>query len=376
MDYIEYLNKYNKEYGDIFKRIKDSSTKQKKYILDCLNHLKTHPGLAYALMALYRQQVESGFVLADPLRYKDREEKKFFDHETGISFCLQWNPDRELRKNHELLIKRGVIAENIDKRSLVNLDENQRPCYLCKANIDIQNPNEILLPISLVNETYYAGANFAYITNNHFTLMSLKHRKQQYHKKIPLILNSFVSCTEGIFRAVFNSLAGASIENHEHMQIFTEPLPIEKIKINKKDIIYEKDGLRVSEPYYYLPVYIVEGLSKEGTAAAADTIIQTWHELDSIYHTENIITTMQDNQFRIFVLLRDKRRLIGKGKKGDMASFEAGGHIVLSYTTEASGNNEPDERKTFESADIESVKGLISAIAPEKRLNNIDFKSF
>lgn len=106
-----------------------------------------------------------------------------------------------------------------------------------------------------------------------------------------------------------------------------------------------------------------------------DRIIQTWHEIDNIYHTENIITTMQDNRFRIFVLLRDKRRLTGKGKRGDMASFEAGGYIVLSCHPKASGNKEPDERKLFESADIESVKELISTIVPEKRLNNIDFKS-
>ncbi len=369
------MNTYNKEYKEIFKRIAGSSIKKKEYILDRLNHLKTHQGLAYALMALYRQQVESGFVLADPLKYKGREEKHFFDHKTGITFCLQWNPDRELRKNHKLLIKRGVISEKKEKRILVNLDENQKPCYLCKANIDIQNPNEILLPISLANETYYAGANFAYITNNHFTLMSLEHRRQQYHKKIPLVLNDFVFCTEGIFRAVFNCLAGASIKNHEHMQIFTESLPIEKISIKDEDIIYQKDNLNVSQPYYYLPVYVVEGSSKNRTAGAVDRIIQSWHEIDNIYHTENIITTMQDNQFRIFVLLRDKRRLTGKWKKGDMASFEAGGHIVLSCTPKTSGNNEPDERKLFESADIESVKELISTIVPEKRLNNIDFKS-
>lgn len=375
MDYMDYLNTYNKEYSEIFKRIAASSIKKKGYILDCLNHLKTYPGLAYALMALYRQQVESGFVLADPLKYKGREEKSFFDHKTGITFCLQWNPDRELRKDHELLIKRGVIAENIDNRLLVNLDENQKPCYLCKANIDVQNPNEILFPISLADETYYAGANFAYITDNHFTLMSLEHRRQQYHKKIPLVLNDFVFCTQGIFRAVFNCLAGASIENHEHMQIFTGSLPIEKISIKDEDIIYKKDDLNVSQPYYYLPLYVVEGSSKNRTALAVDRIIQSWHEIDNVYHTENIITTMQDNRFRIFVLLRDKRRLTGGWKKGDMASFEAAGHIVLSYTPKVSGDNEPDERNLFDLADIESVKELILTIVPEKKLSYIDFKS-
>ncbi len=348
----------------LFEKIIRTPVEERRELLKYLSDLRECAGLAYALLALYRQQVESGFVLSDPLKPGRKEEKIFFDPDTGITFCLQWNPDRELRRNHRLLIERGVIARDIDETKLINRDRKGKFCYLCKTNIDRQNPGEILLKIDLAGEKFYLGANFAYITNNHFTLMRGEHRPQQYRKEILRIANEFTCKTEGIFRVIFNGLAGASIKEHEHLQITTEEFPLEGIRIRKEeDIVYESDEVRVSCPRYYLPVWIVEGKDKIRNEGTADKIISRWQAL-SEHHTENIIVSKTGDSYRTFILLRDKRRLVGRGKKFGMAAFEAGGKIVLSYEPEVDGEGEINERKTFEEANLETVKQLLKDISP------------
>ncbi len=373
-EYIkEIYKKFNasEESQMLFEKIIELPSNRREDILNDIHVLIEHSGLAYALISLYRQQVNSGFVLADPLKLEDKEEKSFFDPDTGITFRLQWNPDRELRKNHELLIERGVIAEKVDETELINRDQNGKACYLCKTNIDTQNPGEILIDIDLGGEKYFAGANFAYITNNHYTIMSDEHRPQQYRKKILEVLNDFVDKTDGYFRAIFNGSAGASIKEHEHMQATTEEFPIERLKIDNKDVICENNDIRVSNPKYYCPIWVVEGTGRTKTEDAADKIISKWHNMDEKYHTVNIIIAKPDNQCRIFIILRDKRMLAGNGKRGAIASFEAGGNVILSYEPELKSGKETNERETFDKANLETVKGLLNHIAPEKQLTGI-----
>jgi len=363
----------------LFEKIVRTPIEERRELLKHLSDLRECAGLAYALLALYRQQVESGFVLGDPLKPGRKEEKEFSDPDTGITFCLQWNPDRELRRNHRLLIERGVIARDVEETKLINRDGKGKACYLCKTNIDRQNPGEILLKTYLAGESFYLGANFAYITNNHFTLMSEEHRPQRYRKEILRIADDFIYKTEGIFRVIFNGLAGASIKQHEHLQTTTEEFPLERIRIRtEEDIIYESDEVRVSCPRYYLPVWIVEGRDKIRNEWTADKIISRWQGL-SEHHTENIIVTKTGGSYRTFILLRDKRRLAGRGKKSGMAAFEAGGKIVLSYEPEVNGEGEINERKTFEEANLETVKQLLKDISPEEKSDSlltetVDFK--
>jgi len=350
----------------LFEKIVRTSTKERRELLKSLNDLRECAGLSYTLLALYRQQVESGFVLGDPLQPRGKEEKQFFDPDTGITFCLQWNPDRELRKDHLLLVERGVIAGDVDETQLINKDKKGNACYLCKTNIDRQNPGEVLLEIELAGEKFYLGANFAYITDNHFTLMNAEHRPQQYRREILRIANEFIDKTEGTFRSVYNGLAGASIKKHEHLQVTTEEFPLEEIRIKKEeDIVYANDEIRVSYPNYYLPVWIVEGKDKIRNEHVANRIIREWQSLNE-HHTENIIAAKRGDSYRIFILLRDKRRLAGVGKKGGMAVYEAGGKIVLSYEPEADRTGEINERNTFEKANLETVKQLLKDISPEE----------
>lgn len=369
-EYLEDIHKkfdVSNEARRLFEKIIQASTIKKRDI----NLLVGQAGLSYALLALYRQQVNSGFVLADPLRRREKEEKTFFDPATGITFRLQWNPDRELRKNHALLIERGVIAKNVDETKLINRDKNGKACYLCKRNIDEQNPDQILLETSLAGEKFYIGANFAYITNNHFTVMNAKHRPQQYRKEIPKILNDFIDKTDGYFRAIFNGLAGASIKGHEHLQATTEEFPIEQIQISEEDVKYESDDIKISQPKYYIPVWVVEGKNKTKIEKAVDEVIKKWHSirkqhsmsewvsLIEQYNTENIITARQGSVYRTFIILRDKRRLTAPGKKTDMATFEAGGNIVLSYEGfNISGNINKSKKELDEGKISEELKAV------------------
>ena len=359
------------ETQSLFEKIIELPSNRREDILKNVHVLIEHTGFAYALLSLYRQQVNSGFVLADPLNDKKKEEKKIFDPDTGVTFRVQWNPDRELRKNHELLVERGVITEKANETKLTNKDKNGKACYLCKTNIDEQNPGEILIDMNFQGEKYYAGANFAYITNNHYTIMSEEHRPQQYRKKILEALDDFIDKTGGYFRAIFNGLAGASIEEHEHIQSTTEEFPIERLKIENRDIIYENNDIRISNPKYYCPIRVVEGTGRAKTEDAADKIISKWHNMDGQYHTVNIIAAKPDNQYRIFIILRDKRKLVGNGKSGAMASFETGGNVILSYEPTVKSGKETNERETFDKTNLETIKGLLKDITPKKHLTEI-----
>lgn len=357
-----YLNKIHRHFRagpddrKLFSRIAVAPSRQREQILQDVTALITRKGLAYGLLALFRQQVNCGFVLSDPLSRKGKEIRRFKDGTCGVTFRLLWNPDRELRKNHSLLIKRGIIAENIDNKKLINRNKDGKPCYLCPTNIALQNPAEILLRLRLAGENYYAGANFAYIENNHFTIMSSRHRAQLYKRHILVALNDFVEQTGGHFRAAFNGLAGTSILEHEHFQVTTELFPIEDIRIRKRDVIFQKGSIRISRPFYYTPLWVVEGRDKKSIIDAADRIIVQWQKLNPEYHTENVIAVKSDEVFRMFIFPRDTRRLSGEGKFGDMGSFECAGSIVFSL--------QPDERNTFDSADLETARTLLADIAP------------
>jgi hypothetical protein len=357
------LFKPNQAEIDRFRHIAGLPCSERDAIRAGVTELTARCGIAYGLLALYRQQVQCGFVLADPSVPEGKEHKVFHDDMCGVDFRLWWNPDRELRKDHSLLIERGVIARTVDESKLINRDEEGKPCYLCSDNIAMQNPSEILFPVDLAGEQYYLGANFAYIDNNHFVLMSVEHRPQQYSKHVLEVLLDFVQQTNGYFRGTFNGLAGVSIPEHEHFQVTTAVFPVEGITVESRDVLFCAAGVRVARPFYYTPVWIVEGDRRQVTDAA-DRIIRAWEELAPSYHTENIIASADGTTCRLFIFLRDVRRLAGAGKFGDMASFECGGSVVLSYEPPPERSHETNERATFDSASVGTVRRLLVDIAP------------
>jgi hypothetical protein len=81
---------------------------------------------------------------------------------------------------------------------------------------------------------------------------------------------------------------------------------------------------------------------------------------------ENIIAVIAvkfDVFFRIFIFLRDTRRLAGRGKFGALASFGCAGSIVLSYQHKKGQKGKTGERKTFNYANLNTLKKLLDDVA-------------
>jgi hypothetical protein len=306
------------------------------------------------LMELWRSQVECGFVLEDPADHKPGERKVLFDMETCVPFNVRWNPARVIRGNHQELIKRGVIAADIDASRLINKDDADKACYLCPKNISIQNPKEVLLEMPLAGQKYLIGANFAPITDNHFTVMSEAHRPQPSGEAMVSQIIDLVDLTNGNFRALYNGLAGASIVRHEHFHITTTHFPIEDIRIEYEDILREAGGVRVSRPKYYMSLRVVEGINKTGTEQAAKDIIAKWHAEDEENHTENIIAAKEGPIYRLQIFFRDKRVLKSIGKSGSPAAFECGGMFTMTGSDE----------ELYKNITLETIKKMLKDISP------------
>ncbi len=366
MDYRKILSErfgFDDELLKEYDKTKKFRTSAKEKLVKKLIDIERSYGLCAALLLLYRQQVESGFVLADPADTTNKEFYDIPDEKTGVTFHIQWNPDRELRKNHKLLVERGIIAPVPDTGNLINKDEQGKACYLCPENIRIQNPAEIIYPVRLVDEEYFLGANFAYLANNHFTLFNKEHRPQLYRKEIIAFLIDFLDRTNGCFRGIFNGLAGASIEHHEHMQVTTEKFPVENIIVSPKAVILNDDGIRISLPCYYTTLLLLESTESSVIMKYADVFLTRWHALNPEHHTENIVAVKHHGRYRLFIFPRDKRKLAGAGKTGAMASFEVSGNIVLSDKTV--------ERTTFDNITLTSIQNMLAGIKPAVSLKQL-----
>lgn len=384
---VEHINCLHKEFSVasesimLFERIAGANVETREDILKDVALLIKSEGLSYSLAALFRQQVNCGFVLADPLTINRDQIKTFFDSNTKIPFRIQWNQYRQIRRNHQQLIDLGIISDSVNHSELVNIDKDGKACYLCKENIDKQNPLEILLEIELAEQQYFVGANFAFITNNHFTIMNASHIPQYYRKGVVETLNDFVEKTDGYFRAIFNGLAGASIKEHEHIQVTTERLPIEDICVKSEDVIYNDNYIKVIKPEYYTTVWFVEGKHKLKVNAAVDEVVSKWLNLNLEYHTMNLLSTMDsvNKVFRTFIILRDKRMLSGGAKLGAMATFETGGNVILSCVSNKNAKHPVNEKDVLKNADLETIKRMLIEIAPDKDSSSlltslVDFK--
>jgi hypothetical protein len=366
MDYRDILSErfgFDDELLQVYEKTKNFRPSAKDKLINKLIAIERSYGLSAALLLLYRQQVESGFVLADPADTTNKEFYNIHDDKTGVTFHIQWNPDRELRKNHRLLVERGVIIPVSATGNLINKDEQGKACYLCPENIRIQNPGEIIYPLRLSGEEFFLGANFAYLANNHFTLFNKEHQPQLYRKEIIAFLLDFLDKTNGCFRGIFNGLAGASIEHHEHMQVTTEKFPVEEIIVSPEAVIINDDKIRISRPCYYTSLLLLESTLSDAIIKYADALLTKWHELNPEYHTENLVAVKHHGYYRLFIFPRDKRKLAGAGKTGAMASFEASGDIVLSDIAV--------ERTTFDNTSLTSIQNMLTEIKPAANLKQL-----
>jgi galactose-1-phosphate uridylyltransferase len=183
--------------------------------------------------------------------------------------------------------------------------------------------------------------------------MRADHRSQRYATAIVSVLRAFADIVNGSYRALFNGLAGASIVRHEHFHATTQRFPVEGIRIDLDDVVDDSAGIRVSRPKYSLPLLVVEGADGTKIEETAERIINKWHDLDASHHTENIILAKNGDGYRVFIFLRDTRKLTPSRQRGAIAAFECGGSIVTSET------------EFFQNANLETVKLILADVAPE-----------
>ncbi len=308
--------------------------------------LHTRPGensLAETLTQTWRQQGRDGFLLSD-LDSAEIETHLIEDESSGVLWRYRWMPHREIRGDVCELQQRGILNPDRDESKLYRdpRDAKGRHCFLCPQNIAECHPMERLVEMTLAGRKYYAGANFAWIEPNHFTVFDAEHVDQAFSRHALEAAVELHRKTRGEYRVLFNGAgAGASIPWHMHFQITTETMPIESLSHE-----HEAD--------YPTVVRRFDLDRHDGLAEAHDYAVK-WVNADSDNHTINLlITTIDEASMAAFIFPRDSRHSTAEGK-GLVGGFEVSGDFCLSA---------PAERETFDKADARTARNILSQIHP------------
>ena len=294
------------------------------------------------LIDTWQAQVDDGFLLSDPYA-ADIEVRTEADPVSGVPFRLRWLPHREIRFDVDELERRGILNPDRAGAALFGdpRDPSGRHCFLCTANIKVVHPMEVLVPIELAGRDYVAGANFAWIGLNHYTVMAAEHIDQDFTPHVLDAMLDLHRSTGGTFRVLYNGAqAGATIPWHLHLQITTDRFPVEDLPAG-------------AEPEYPAVVHRFPG-DGPGNEAALEHA-ERWIALDPDHHRVNLLVAGPGDAPVIHVFLRDSR-LTHAPEKGLMGGFEICGDLVYS---------EPDKRTQFETATAETVRRVIAAVKPD-----------
>lgn len=324
-----------------------------------------HVALAESLTKLWADQGRDGFLLTDPAGVKVPV-REALDRDCGVAYRFLWMPHREIRGDVAQLERRGILNPDRDARKLFcdPRDPTGRHCFLCAENIAHCHPKEVLVPIELAGREYFAGANFAWIEPNHFTLMAAQHVDQSYSQHVLEAMLDFHMKTAGRFRVLFNGCgAGASIPWHLHYQITTAAMPIERLQPGRED------GYPTAVCRFDIAAGQPAGGGKPvggDGLARAHVAVERWLEREPEHHSVNIlIATITDQSACggkpggtagpcIFVFPRDQR-YASAPTKGLVGGFEVAGDFVLSA---------PQEEETFHMSSVETARDILSHIRP------------
>jgi hypothetical protein len=302
----------------------------------------TNANLTEILTKTWQQQADDGFLLSDP-HTAEIGTTEVLDDTCGVRFRFRWMPHREIRGDVAELERRGILNPDRDESKLFRdpRDPKQRHCFLCPANIAECHPMERLVPLDLAGQKYFAGANFAWIELDHYTILAAEHTDQAYSRHGLEAMLELHTRTEGRFRVLFNgSGAGASIPWHLHYQITTSPMPIEQMPAEKA-------------ANYPTTVHVFN--AARGGIDEAHGVIAAWIAKDPENHTINtLIAAAEGGHTRIFVFPRDARRATATNK-GLVGGFEVAGDFVLSA---------PNERASFDDASVEIARSILSQVKP------------
>ncbi len=294
---------------------------------------------ADTLTNTWQAQNDEGFLLSAP---EGIEERSLPDPDVGVTYRLRWMPHREIRSDTAELERRGILNPNRRDEDLFRdpRDPSGRHCFLCAQNIAECNPMERLIPVRLAGRDYLIGANFAWIEQNHFTVMAAEHVDQDF---TPHVLDAMVDLYRragGEYRVLYNGAqAGATIPWHLHYQITTERLPVEDLP----------EG---SEARYPAALRRVQ-VDGQGTLTAL-AAVNDWIAPDPEHRRVNVLIAGAVAQPMVHVFFRD-RRLSHATIKGLMGGFEICGDLIYS---------EPDKRTIFETATVETARNAIAEVRP------------
>ena len=294
--------------------------------------------LAKQLRDTWAKQIESGFILGNP--DNDVETRLIPDPIADVTFRLRWLPHRNLRTDTEALERRRILDPDRDETLLFRdpRDPSGRHCFLCPANVRVCHPAEVLVPVHAGGRDWFAGANFAWLANNHFTVISDQHIDQRFDRTVVNAMLDLHAQTAGEFRVVFNGAhAGATIPWHLHLQITTDPFPVEQLAAR-----------HLAD--YPVPMEVIPGTNTVGADVAG--YVESWQARDPQHHRVNLLVAPRRRNPAVFIFLRDTRFTIARSK-GLMGGWEVAGEFAYS-----------DRRADFQAADLNSVRAAYSEIRP------------
>ena len=297
--------------------------------------------LGDALIENWAQQGRDGFLLSDP-DLSEIGTSHAEDSDCGVRFQFRWMPHREIRGDVAELERRGILNPHRDESKLFRdpRDPAGRHCFLCAENIHECHPMEALLPLRLGGRDYYAGANFAWIERDHYTVMAAEHMDQVYSRAALEAMFELHLQTEGRFRVLFNGNgAGASIPWHLHYQITTAAMPIETLPKGRED---------------QYPTRVLRFDQDNGGFDAAHAAADAWLRCDPANNSVNILIASPSDQTSIFVFPRDQRRAKADGK-GLVGGFEVAGDFVMSA---------PNEKDAFLESSVRVARTILEQIRP------------
>ena len=183
-----------------------------------------------------------------------------------------------------------------------------------------------------------AGANFAWLAQNHFTVMAEEHIDQVFDEAVVGAMLDLHQQTDGQFRIVFNgAYAGATIPWHLHLQITTDSFPIEGLLAGR-----HRD--------YPTPLRVFPVTGSVGSDVTRQVL--DWEQRDPEHHRVNLLVAPRGGHPSVFVFLRDTRVTIARNK-GLMGGWEVAGDFAYS-----------DRRRSFEDADLDAVRAAFADIRP------------
>lgn len=294
--------------------------------------------LSRLLTDTWANQVELGFVLGDPAA--PIETRFVPDPASGVTFRFRWLPHRALRTDTDTLERRGILNPDRDESALYRdpRDPSGRHCFLCPENIRQCHPLEELIPMHAGGRAWFAGANFAWLARNHFTVIAADHVDQSFNSSVVETMLDLHRQTAGEFRIVYNGAhAGATIPWHLHFHIATDPFPVESL-----------DPERAQSYPMPLRIFAMDSASP----LEITQYVNEWEAHDPQHHRVNLLVASSEQTRLVWVFLRDTRAVIARNK-GLMGGWEVGGDFAYD-----------DRRDVFEAADISTVRAAFADIVP------------